>query len=228
MRIRRKPGVNAVLDDMPDIVVKHTKEQKVNWEKVFNNNNSLYLELGCGKGGFISTQGELNPHINFIGVERVPEVLYISIKKWKRKKLKNLRYLLYDVEMLPLLFEQGQIARIYLNFSDPWPKNRHAKRRLTHPKFLDIYKYLLKHKGEIHMKTDNENLFEFSLQNFADEGFSLRKVTRDLHSIKNNRNKILYPQEFLLKQYPEYIMTEYERRFTNLGQPIYRLEAIKR
>lgn len=227
MRLRRKPGIKSELNKMPEIVIKHSEEQKVNWEKVFNNTNPLYLELGCGKGGFISTIAELNPNVNFIGVERVPDVLYISIKKWLKKKQNNLRFLLCDVEMLPALFEQGQISRIYLNFSDPWPKTRHAKRRLTHPKFLKIYNALLTSKGEIHMKTDNQNLFEFSLQNFADQGFSVRKITRDLHCIKDDGDKILYPEEILMKQYPEYIMTEYERRFTNLGLPIYRLEVIK-
>lgn len=208
MRFRKKPGIREKLTAY-DCVFQEPGDRKGKWAAVFENENPIHLELGTGKGGFVNTMARINPHINYIGVERVPDIIYIALLRFLEEPRDNLRLILADVEEMPQFFAQGEIERIYLNFSDPWPKLRHAKRRLTHVKHLGIYEYLLPKGGQIHLKTDNLNFFEYSLSSFAENGFSLGNITYDLHNSGFMGN----------------ILTEYELKFSSLGQPIYRLEA---
>lgn len=208
MRLRKKPGMRDKVT-AHEFVFQEPGERKGNWAKVFGNDNDIHLELGTGKGGFINTMAQINTDINYIGVERVPDILYTALQRFLEEPKENLRLILADVEELPQFFARGEIERIYLNFSDPWPKLRHAKRRLTYSKYLEIYEYLLVRGGQIHLKTDNLDFFEYSLTSFNEKGFSLGKITYDLHNSGFRGN----------------IMTEYELRFSGRGQPIYRLEA---
>lgn len=210
MRLRRKPGIIEKLDRMNQLVLSNPHQYQGKWTSVFANDNPLHVELGTGKGGFISGLSQLNPQINYIGIEKVPDILYLAATKLTLDSRPNVRLLMVDAEDLLDVFEPGEITRIYLNFSDPWPKTRHAKRRLTHPDFLKSYQGLLPPGGEIHFKTDNLDLFEYSLLSLVEVGFSLRRITYDLHQSGMANN----------------VMTEYEKRFSDLGQPIYRVEAL--
>ncbi len=174
----------------------------------FENKNPLHIEIGCGKGDFISTLAEQNPDINYIAIEKVTSVIILAMEKAARKNLKNLKFILGDALLLADA-PDNICDRIYLNFSDPWPRRRHAKRRLTAPSFLDLYKKVLNKNGQIHLKTDNTILFESSLNTLSDADFKLSNITFDLHASDFEGN----------------IMTEYERNFSEKGFPIYRLEA---
>lgn len=209
MRLRKRPGVRDKLAAMKDFVFQEPAGRKGKWQEVFGNKNPLHLELGTGKGSFLNTLAAVEPRINFVGMERVPDIMYLAAQRFLQDPRDNLRFILGDAEELPEYFVPGEIARIYLNFSDPWPKSRHAKRRLTHPKYLKIYQNLLAKGGEIHLKTDNLDFFEYSLGCLNETGFSLGRITYDLHNSGFEGN----------------ILTEYELRFTGLGQPIFRLEA---
>lgn len=170
----------------------------------------LHIEIGCGKGTFICQTAALNPEINYIAVEKVSNVIVLATEKAKEAQLKNLHFIRGDFSRMAQDFPENSVDRIYLNFSDPWPKSGYAKRRLTHGAFLEIYKRILKSGGEIHFKTDNRDLFDFSLETFPANGFDVRNVTFDLHNSDFQGN----------------IMTEYEKRFSEMGVPICRLEAI--
>lgn len=209
MRLRKKAGVTDKLAEMPQLVLARPEQYKGQWQQVFNNERRIHLELGTGKGNFICGMARLYPQVNFIGVERIPDILYLAAKKVMAEEWPNVRLLMVDAVNLLEIFQTAEISRIYLNFSDPWPKTRHAKRRLTHADFLNIYQQILPLGGEIHFKTDNHNLFEFSLLQMVQAGFSLSRISYDLHQSGFAPN----------------IMTEYEQRFSELGQPIYRLEA---
>ncbi len=175
---------------------------------VFEKTAPLHIEIGCGKGDFICTLAEQNPNINFIAVEKVTSVIILAMEKAARKGITNLKFVLGDAQLLENAPE-NLCDRIYLNFSDPWPRRRHAKRRLTAPSFLELYKKVLKVGGQIHLKTDNPILFESSLNTLSDADFKLSNITFDLHKSDFEGN----------------IMTEYERNFSEKGFPIYRLEA---
>lgn len=170
----------------------------------------LHIEIGCGKGTFICQTAALNPEINYIAVEKVSNVIVLAMEKAKEAELSNLKFIRGDFSRLAEDFPDNSVDRIYLNFSDPWPKSGYAKRRLTHGAFLGLYKRILKRGGEIHFKTDNRDLFDFSLETFPENGFTLHNVTFDLHNSDFQGN----------------IMTEYEKRFSEMGTPICRLEAI--
>lgn len=199
-----------MLETKKDLVLPKPADYLGRWQQVFGNANPLHLELGTGKGAFISAISRIYPHVNYVGIERVPEILYAAANKVLEAGWGNIRLVMLDAEMLPACFAPGEIARIYLNFSDPWPKARHEKRRLTHPRFLHLYKSLLPRGGEIHLKTDNGDFFEYSLSSFVQEGFSLQEVSYDLHN----------------STYMGNVLTEYEARFTSMGHPIYRCEAV--
>ncbi len=169
----------------------------------------LHMEIGCGKGRFITTAAEQNPDIHYIAVEMIDNVLVLAAEKAARAGLKNVRFISGDVKKLADNLPKGAVDRIYLNFSDPWPKKGHAKRRLTHKDFLELYKTFLAPNGEIHFKTDNLPLFEFSLESFRENGFLLENLTYDLHNSGFEGN----------------IMTEYEERFSSMGVKINRVEA---
>lgn len=167
------------------------------------------IEIGCGKGGFICELAKREPEKFFIAIERVPDVALLAAERVLAAGIDNVRFIVGDARTLSMFFNKGDVERIYLNFSDPWPKKRHTERRLTHRGFLEKYKKILKKDGWIKMKTDNEGLFEFSLEEFADSGFTLSEVTTDLHAsdIENE------------------VMTEYETRFSEQGMNIFHLRA---
>lgn len=192
--------------------VDEIQEKKNNWKKVFENDNPIHIEIGMGKGNFIIGMAKLNPNINYIGIEMYDSVMVKAIEKLKEEEeLKNLKLVLLDAGKINEVFE-NEIDRIYLNFSDPWPKAKHAKRRLTSSIFLEKYETVFRnHKNEIFQKTDNNDLFEFSMESLKEAGYELKNVTRDLHSTNM----------------PDNVMTEYEKKFSEAGVKINRLEAYK-
>lgn len=207
MRIRKKSWEEEELLTNKNLV--HEPEKfKGNWKEYFGNNNPIYAEIGCGKGKFIVQNAIENPNINFIGIERQTTIMAIAARK-TNDDMNNISLIRGDAETLADVFEPEELSRIYLNFSDPWPKKRWAKRRLTHRHFLDLYKKLLGGDKEIFLKTDNTVFFESSLNEFCETGWRLSNISLDLHNSGIEGN----------------IMTEYEERFSSLGQPIYRLEA---
>ncbi|HZG80532.1 MAG TPA: tRNA (guanosine(46)-N7)-methyltransferase TrmB [Brevibacillus sp.] len=209
MRLRNIPGAESALAEYPTFV-QNPVSFKGKWHERFGNNNPIHVEIGCGKGRFINTLAALYPDINFIAVELKAEVVLRAVQRTEYREIPNLAFVQYNAAMLTDLFADHEISRLYLNFSDPWPKTRHAKRRLTYSSFLQTYRQVLKPDGEIHLKTDNEKLFEFSLNQMAAERFQLRNITFDLHQSKLAQDNV---------------MTEYEERFSSRGQRIYRVEA---
>jgi tRNA (guanine-N7-)-methyltransferase len=193
------------------MVVTNPQIYKGRWMEFFKAAAPLHVELGTGKGNFITTLARNNPNINYLGIEMKPEALVSALFKGADLEAQgNLGLLLFNVNHILDAFAPGEVDRLYINFCDPWPKKRHAKRRLTHHQFLNRYRQILKPGGEIHLKTDNEALFEFSLNEFSEYGFRLRNITFDLHR----------------SEYTENIMTEYEQKFAEQGMRIYRCEAI--
>lgn len=213
MRLRKKPWVAEAIRDFADFVyskeAKPGEEQQGKWSEAFGRRAPLQVELGTGKGDFLSQLAELHPEINYIGIEAQQDVLYLAAKKVAAKALQNVRLLVFDINHLEEIFAPGEVSRFYINFCDPWPKLRHAKRRLTYRTFLDKYRRLLAEGGDLHFKTDNRPLFDFSLKEFREAGLEVRDVSYDLHA--ENR--------------PDNIMTEYERRFSGLGEKINRCEV---
>lgn len=229
MRLRKKPWVSEALVDYKDIVLikdllcsktvatsanvedeikKIGDTMKGHWHEIFGRQAPLHVELGTGKGKFISEMAERHPEINFVGIESQQDVLYYVAKKVREKKLTNVRLLVFDINHLLANFAPGEIDRLYINFCDPWPKVRHAKRRLTHAEFLEKYRIVLAAGGDIFFKTDNRPLFDFSLEQIAQNGLQLEKVTFDLHNSDFVGN----------------VMTEYETKFSGLGTKINRCE----
>ena len=194
-----------------NIWIKEPEVVRGEWKNEFSNDNPVHMEIGCGKGGFIAGMAEMNPDVNYVAVERVTSVLVIAMERVFEKGLSNVRFISADAQRLADCFAQNEVERLYLNFSDPWPKKKRAKRRLTHKNFLDVYKKFLVPGGAVCFKTDNSRLFEFSLNSFADEGFKLKNITFDLHKSEFEGN----------------VMTEYEERFSSAGMPIYRVEAYR-
>ena len=209
MRMRKKKNCDIRLEKCESLWIKNPEELKGKWNNLFENSNPIHIEIGCGKGQFITGMAEKNPDINYVAIDVVPDVLVIALEKATAKDIKNVRFIIADAAKLCDYFEQYEISRIYLNFSDPWKKKKQAKRRLTHKNFLDIYKKLLKNGDFIYFKTDNRPLFEFSLNSFAEENFKMQNITFDLHNSGYEGN----------------VMTEYETRFSEQGMPIYRVEA---
>ena len=183
--------------------------KKFSLNEVFGNNNPVYLEIGCGKGGFAVQLAKNNPDINVLELEVIRNVIIVGLEKAETLGLKNLKFINCRAEHLTSYFEESVFDRIYLNFSCPYPKNTYANRRLTAPAFLEVYKKVLKKGCEIHQKTDNQKLFEFSIENLSRAGFTLKNVSLDLHKSNFEGN----------------IITEYEQKFISQGLPIYRLEA---
>jgi tRNA (guanine-N7-)-methyltransferase len=209
MRNRHKKHAKERLDACGETVVHSTALFKDNPSALFCSNAPVHLEIGCGKGDFICGMANLYPEINFIAIERVNDVLVTAAEKVKGLSVDNVRLCRLDAAVLADIFPKGSIERIYLNFSDPWLKKRHYKRRLSHNGFLQIYKSILTENGSVFMKTDNNNLFEFSLLEFQNDGWRLVNVTYDLYKSGFEPN----------------IVTEYEKRFSSQGIKIKRLEA---
>lgn len=178
----------------------------------FDNDAPVYIEIGCGKGSFICENAQKNPHVNYIAIELIPDAIVLAMEKANQMQIKNIRFLICNAINLKEVFKSESIDRIYLNFSDPWPKKRHAKRRLTSPDFLAIYRDIMKPECELMFKTDNRPLFDYSLEQFPACGFTVYDVCFDLHNSEYQS---------------ENIMTEYERNFSAKGFPINRLCAKK-
>ncbi len=211
MRLRKvKNARERLMVDNNKYFINEPENYKGKWNELFSNNNPLHIEIGCGKGQFMSTLAKLNPDINYIAIEKFDSVLLRCLEKIINDDIPNLKIAVMDAAVLGTYFADDEVDRIYLNFSDPWPKSHHAKRRLTSPLFLDLYKHVLKDEGEIHFKTDNRGLFEYSLESFNNNGFKLSHISLDLHKDT--------------EKYPDNITTEFEDKWSKLG-PIYRLEA---
>ncbi|GGE30863.1 tRNA (guanosine(46)-N7)-methyltransferase TrmB [Streptococcus himalayensis] len=209
MRVRNRKGATELLENNPQYVVLNPADAKGKWQDIFGNDHPIHVEVGSGKGAFITGMARQNPEINYIGIDIQKSVLSYALDKVLATDAPNIKLLWVDGSDLTNYFEKAEIDRLYLNFSDPWPKKRHEKRRLTYKSFLDTYKEILPEKGEIHFKTDNRGLFEYSLVSFSQYGMRLKGVWLDLHASDMEGN----------------VMTEYEKKFSNKGQVIYRVEA---
>jgi tRNA (guanine-N7-)-methyltransferase len=209
MRLRNKPWADERLSQYPNYVIAEPTSHKGQWSQVFGNEHPLFIEVGTGKGRFITEMAKAHPDINFIGIEVFKSVIVSALDLLIEAELPNLKLLNADALNLRDYFAKGEVDRVYLNFSDPWPKTRHAKRRLTYKSFLSIYEDILPNQGEIHFKTDNQGLFESSLLSISEYNMRLTFVSLDLHNSSFEGN----------------IMTEYEEKFSNKGNRIYRLEA---
>ncbi|AOH48592.1 tRNA (guanosine(46)-N7)-methyltransferase TrmB [Selenomonas sp. oral taxon 920] len=214
MRLRRKPWIDTAILDYADFVTPlggdWTRFAGA-WTETFGRTAPLHVEIGVGKGDFLTELAARNPNVNYVGLEAQQGVLYFAARKAATRELPNVRLLVFDAAHLTELFAFGEVDRIYLNFSDPWPKARHAKRRLTSEVFLARYAAVLKEGGAIHFKTDNAGLFAYSLETMEREGWLLSHVTHDLHALAE----------------PDNIMTEYERKFSARGAKIGRLVACR-
>lgn len=209
MRLRHIPGAEEMIAASPH-VIQLPQEHKGKWKIFFGNDNPIHIEVGMGKGRFIMELAARNPRINYIGIERYPTVLLKGIKKREQVELSNLYFVCIDARMLPEFFAPGEVERIYLNFSDPWPKDRHAERRLTSPQFMSVYDKILDQKGRVEFKTDNGALFEYSLQSIPEAGWKLEEQTFDLHNSELAAGNV---------------MTEYEEKFSSEGKSICKLIA---
>ena len=205
MRLRNITGSREVIADSR-FTVKEPKTQKGTWNEIFGNAHPIRIEIGMGKGKFLHTLAKNNPDINYIGIERYSSVLLRAIQKMEEDELPNLCFIRMDAEDIEEVFGEGEVDRIYLNFSDPWPKDRHAKRRLPSGQFLARYDKILKKDGVIEFKTDNRPLFDFAVEELKEAGWKADVVTYDLHA-----------DELLMKGN---IMTEYEEKFSGMGNPI--------
>ena len=209
MRLKNVKGANEIIIK-GRYYVEDPYINKGNWNKIFNNNNPIYIEIGIGKGKFIVENAIKYPNINFIGIEKYDSVLVRAIQKSNELELNNLKLVRMDAKRIEEVFDH-EVDRIYLNFSDPWPKDRHYKRRLTSYVFLDKYEHIFKNNKYIIMKTDNIDLFNFSLESLTNHGYKIEFMTNDLHSLNDVDN----------------IMTEYEEKFSNKGIKINKLIARK-
>ncbi|MNM82646.1 tRNA (guanine-N(7)-)-methyltransferase [compost metagenome] len=206
------------MEQQQELVVLNPREYKGRWAEVFGNGRPIHIELGMGKGQFISGMSVKYPDVNFIGMDMYDELIRRASEKvrakWDEqgaKEPETVRLALGNIEMIEEFFAPGEVERIYLNFSDPWPKKKHWRRRLTHPRFLDKYRQLLNENGEIHFKTDSRVLFEFSLNAFAAVGLQMNDISLSLHEGRINE---------------AHVMTEYESKFVGQGMPIYRCEVM--
>jgi tRNA (guanine-N7-)-methyltransferase len=209
MRLRNKPWAEDKLKDHPQYVVQEPEKWKGNWQERFEKSQPIHIEIGTGKGQFIVGMAKEHPEINFIGIELQTSVIVSALEKQIEEQLPNLQLLQVNAANLAEYFDEGEISQIYLTFSDPWPKNRHEKRRLTFKKFLAIYERILGSGKELHFKTDNQGLFEYSITSFSKYGMTIQELYLDLHNSDVEGN----------------IMTEYEEKFSQKGNRIYKVLA---
>ena len=215
MRLRNIPGAKETIENSR-FVVHQVQEKRGDWKKGFGNENPVHIEVGMGKGRFLMEMAALNPEINYVGIEMYDSVLLRAVQKMEEKAAEgtapdNLRFIRMDARELPLVFGKNEVGRIYLNFSDPWPKERHAKRRLTSRQFFERYDQILASQGVVEFKTDNRPLFEFSLEETEEAGWKIMAHTFDLHQdLSMNEGNV---------------MTEYEEKFSSMGNPICKLIA---
>lgn len=216
MRLRNIPHADSVVQSH-DAVVMDAKGKRGDWKQVFGNDRPLRIEIGMGKGRFLLQTAAEHPEINYIGMERYSSVLLRALERYDTEEfrdLENVRFLCMDASELEEVFAPGETERIYLNFSDPWPKARHARRRLTSSGFLEKYARVLAPGGELEFKTDNRELFDFSLgQVEGADGWTMKAYTRDLH----------HDEEMNAGN----VMTEYEEKFSAKGNPIYKMTAVR-
>ena len=215
MRLRNIPGAKDAILESP-YVVQQPENQKGKWAECFPRKQPVHIEVGMGKGRFLMDMARLHPEINYVGIEMYDSVLLRAVQKMEEKAAEgtapdNLRFIRMDARELPLVFGKNEVGRIYLNFSDPWPKERHAKRRLTSRQFFERYDQILASQGVVEFKTDNRPLFEFSLEETEEAGWKIMAHTFDLHQdpSMNEGN----------------VMTEYEEKFSSMGNPICKLIA---
>ena len=218
MRVRNRKGATELLEANPQYVVLNPTEAKGKWRALFGNDNPIHVEVGSGKGAFVTGMAKQNPDINYIGFEMYDSVLLRALQKMEERAengntLPNVFFVRMDARELPLIFDAEEVDKIYLNFSDPWPKERHAKRRLTSRQFLERYDAILKSDGVIEFKTDNRPLFDFSLEEVNESKWHLVEWTYDLHH--NEKMNV------------GNIMTEYEEKFSSEGNPICKLIAAR-
>lgn len=212
MRLRNIPGADEAIAASP-YCIQEPASNKGRWKDIFKNDNPIQIEIGMGKGQFLMQLAKEHPDINYVGIERYSSVLLRALQKMESEPLENIRFLCIDASTITEIFEKGEVDKIYLNFSDPWPKDRHAKRRLTSRQFFSRYDEILKPDGVVEFKTDNDDLFVFSLEEVEAAGWTLAAHTFDLHhdEVLNKGN----------------IMTEYEEKFSSLGNPIHKLIATR-
>ena len=207
MRLRNIPGAREKIAEN-EWSIKEPEQYKGKWNEVFGNDNPIRIEVGMGKGRFIMDMAALHPDINYIGIEKYSSVLLRAIQKQEELQLPNVIFIRMDAEVITEVFAPAEVDKIYLNFSDPWPKDRHAKRRLPSREFLGRYDKIMKADGVVEFKTDNRDLFRFALDEVEPAGWTLDAVTYDLHNdeVMNQGN----------------VMTEYEEKFSSQGNPIYK------
>ena len=213
MRLRNIPGARDVIAGH-EAVIKEEKQWKGRWDQVFENDHPIRLEIGMGKGQFLMQMALQNPDINYIGIERYSSVLLRALERMNalEEAPSNLRFVCMDASGIGEVFEKGEADRIYLNFSDPWPKDRHARRRLTSPPFMAVYDQVLQKDGRVEFKTDNQDLFSYSLEAIPEAGWRITEYTRDLHHSEMAEGNV---------------MTEYEAKFSAQGKPICKLVAVR-
>ena len=213
MRLRNIPGAKEEMLVNP-YVIRDPETRKGSWkQEVFGNGRPLYVEIGCGKGRFLCQMAEEHPEVSFIGIEKFSSVLLRALQKRAAMEADNLNNLRFDAEGLTEIFGPGEVDRIYLNFSDPWPKDKNANKRLTSPVFLKLYDKILRKDGVIEFKTDNRGLFDYSVETLPASGWKIQQITYDLHNDAgmNEGN----------------VMTEYEAKFSAKGNPIFKLIAAR-
>ena len=208
MRMRKKKNLIPRMERCSACLIKDPYAMAGTWRTLYPQARELRLELGCGKGRFTAGSAAAEPDVLFIAVEKVPDAMVIAMERCMAEGLKNVFFVSADADQLPCFFRPGEVDRIYINFCDPWPTKRHAKRRLTHGGFLKLYRQVLRDGAEIHFKTDNSGLFEFSVEEFPQFGFTLSEVTWNLH-----------------EHGPVGVMTDYEAKFYEQGLPIHRCVA---
>ena len=211
MRLRNVPGARETIIEN-QFSIQQPEQMKGKWAEVFQNDHPIHIEVGMGKGQFIIEMARRNPEVNYIGIEKYSSVLVRAVEKLEDFEQDNFRLIRMDAENIEEVFDKDEVDRIYLNFSDPWPKDRHAKRRLTSTRFLERYDNILTPEGRVMFKTDNKDLFDFSLEQVEEAGWILENHTYDLHHSEYNEGNV---------------MTEYEEKFSAKGNPICRLVAYR-
>lgn len=211
MRLRHIPGSEEEIAASP-YVIQNPSGRKGCWKDVFGNENPIEIEIGMGKGRFIMELAALHPNINYVGIERYPSVLLRGLQKRAELELNNIYFMCVDAKNLAEIYAPGEVEKIYLNFSDPWPKDRHEKRRLTSEDFMAVYNQILRPDGVVEFKTDNRGLFDYSLEAIPRAGWKIADYTYDLHHSEMGIGNV---------------MTEYEEKFSSKGNPIYKLIAYR-
>lgn len=209
MRLRNKPWAKNRIEQHPQYIVPSPEQYKGRWSEPFEKTGPLHIEVGTGKGRFITEMAKAHPNINYMGIELYDSVIVAALDRLIEADLPNLKLLNVNASDLGNYFAKNDVDRVYLNFSDPWPKSRHEKRRLTYKDYLKLYQDIMVNGGEIHFKTDNQSLFEYSLMSFSEYGLLLKFLSLDLHKSNDEEN----------------IMTEYEQKFSEMGNRIYRCEV---